>query len=90
MVQLQNKWEKMASSVTKAAATHLMKEAAEEAVSKTTAVGLGKKMASGAKVGLFGGAVVEGVCLAYSVHGAYQQMKNDEISQEQLRHHNNW
>ena len=60
-----------------------MKETAEEAVSKTTAVGLGKKMASGTKAGLLGGAVVERVCLSYSVHGAYQQMKNDEISQEQ-------
>ena len=79
--------EEMASSVTKVAATHLMKETAEEAVSKTTAIGLGKQMASGAKAGLFGGVVVEGACLAYSVHGAYQQMKNDEISQEQFRHH---
>ena len=79
--------EEMASSVTKGAATHLMKETAEEAISKTTAVGLGKKMASGAKAGLFGGAVVEGACLAYSVYGAYHQMKNDEISQEQFRSH---
>ena len=79
--------EEVASSVTKVAATHLMKETAEEAVSKTTAVGLGKKMASGAKAGLFGGVVVEGACLAYSVHGAYQQMQRDEISQKQFRHH---
>ena len=79
--------EEAASSVTKVAATHLMKETAEEAVSKTTAVGLGKKMASGAKAGLFGGVVVEGACLAYSVHGAYQQMQRDEISQKQFRHH---
>ena len=79
--------EEAASSVTKVAATHLMKETAEEAVSKTTAIGIGKKMASGAKAGLFGGTVVEGACLAYSVHGAYQQMQRDEISQEQFRHH---
>ena len=67
--------------------THLMKKTAEEAVSKTTAIGIGKKMASGAKAGLFGGAVVEVACLAYSVYGAYQQMKNDEISQEQFLSH---
>ena len=75
------------SSVTKGAATNLMKETAEEAISKTTPVSVGKKMASGAKAGLIVGVVVEGTCLVYSVHGAYQQMQNDEISQEQFRHH---
>ena len=66
--------EEMASSVTKVAATRLMKETAEEAVSKTTAISVGKRMASGAKVGLIVGVVVEGTFLAYSVYGAYQQM----------------
>ena len=73
-------------SAAKAVAIHLTKETAEEAVSKTTAISVGRQMASGAKAGLFGGVVVEGACLAYSVHGAYQQMQRDEISQEQFRH----
>ena len=79
--------EEVISGTAKTAASQLTKETAEEAVSKTAAVGLGKKMASAAKAGLVAGVVVETACLAYSVHGAYQQMKNDEISQEQFRHH---
>ena len=78
---------KIISNIVKVAAPNLMKETAEEAVSKTTVVGLGKKMASGATAGLCGGGLVEGISLVLSVHGAYQQMQKKEISREQFRHH---
>lgn len=79
--------EEVVTSAAKAAAKQITKETAEEAVSKAASVSLGSKLASGAKAGLFGGIIVEGACLAYSVRGAYKQMESGKISKEQFRHH---
>lgn len=79
--------EEVVSGTAKAAAKQLTKETAEETVSKVASASLGQKLVSGAKAGLFAGTIVEGACLAYSVHGAYKQMKKGDISGNQFRHH---